>query len=287
MLAYETLWAMPDVTQKLLAAEFHERELLPSELFERIRSELLEHEALFENVGRFLEHLRGFSVSVHRALQYPSRLRAARYPIELFYYKGDIGLVESRSVSVVGTRQCSDDGRRRTEKLVRGLVEADFTIVSGLASGIDTVAMQTAVKEDGTTIGVIGTPITEYYPKDNRDLQDRIACDFCLISQVPIYRYHHEPFQSRRRYFPQRNVTMAALSEATVIVEASESSGTLTQARACLQQGKKLFILNSCFEAGLKWPHEYERRGAIRVRSLNDIFDNLDNSGNAKPLEED
>ncbi len=80
---------------------------------------------------------------------------------------------------------------------------------------------------------------------------------------------------------------MAALSEATVIVEASETSGTLTQARACLQQGKKLFILNSCFEVGLKWSHAYERRGAIRVRVLDDILDNLDNSAHGQPLEED
>ncbi|MCR9091147.1 MAG: DNA-protecting protein DprA, partial [Proteobacteria bacterium] len=76
----------------------------------------------------------------------------------------------------------------------------------------------------------------------------------------------------RRNVAHCRNVTMSALTEATVIVEASDTSGTLIQARAALQQGRKLFILESCFNRpGLKWPHTYEKRGAIRVRDIEDI----------------
>src|ERR1019366_8913989 len=108
--------------------------------------------------------------------------------------------------------------------------------------------------------------IDEYYPKENRDLQDLIAKSHLLVSQVPFYRYATEPFRSRRNYFPQRNETMSALSEATIIVEASDTSGTLTQARAALEQKRKLFILDSCFERpDITWPRRFEARGAIRV----------------------
>ena len=82
-----------------------------------------------------------------------------------------------------------------------------------------------------------------------------------------------EPFSARKYYFPRRNATMSALSQATVIVEASERSGTLTQARAAINQGRKLFILNSCFEdTKISWPRKYEAKGAIRVRDIDDIL---------------
>jgi DNA processing protein len=173
---------------------------------------------------------------------------------------------------VVGSRKCTDAGKASTQKLVGELVRHGFTIVSGLALGIDTVALKTAVEENGKVVGVIGTPIDNYYPAENRELQDLIAKEHLLISQVPFYRYSVEPFKSKKNYFPQRNETMSALSEATVIIEASDTSGTLTQARAALQQGRKLFILNSCFEnPNITWPHKFEKRGAIRVRTTEDI----------------
>ena len=138
-------------------------------------------------------------------------------------------------------------------------------------------AMET---EGGRTIGVIGTPINENYPKSNKQLQECVAQEHLLVSQVPFYHYAHEPFTHKKRYFPERNETMSALSEATIIVEASDTSGSLTQARACLQQGRKLFILNSCFEnREISWPSTYEKRGAIRIRELDDILEALGGDG--------
>ena len=111
------------------------------------------------------------------------------------------------------------------------------------------------------------------YPKENHLLQDNIGHNHLLINQVPFYRYHLDSFRARRYYFLRRNVTMSALSQATVVVEANERSGTLAQARAALAQKRKLFILNSCFEnPSLRWPHYYEQQGAIRVKKLDDIL---------------
>jgi len=168
-------------------------------------------------------------------------------------------------------------------------VNRDFTIVSGLAAGIDTAAMESAIAESGRTIGVIGTPINATYPKENTGLQEKVAKEHLLISQVPFYRYANEPFMARKIHFTQRNETMAALSEATIIVEASDTSGSLTQARACLQQGRKLFILNSCFEVPeITWPKTYLERGAIRVREIDDILNALKSDASERPaVEED
>lgn len=149
--------------------------------------------------------------------------------------------------------------------------------MSGLARGADTAALKGALRGCGEVVAVIGTPIDEYYPKENRKLQEEIARRHLLLSQVPFFRYAQEPFQAKKRYFPERNATMAAVSDATIIVEAGETSGTLTQARACIAQGRKLLILESCFrKPGLTWPRQFVARGAIRVADMNDVLRELE-----------
>ena len=97
-----------------------------------------------------------------------------------------------------------------------------------------------------------------------------------MISEVPVGKYYSHDWRFNRGWFPQRNATMSALTEATVIVEASETSGTLTQARAALYQGRKLFILNSCFERpDITWPRRFAELGAVRVRRMEDILEAL------------
>ena len=159
-------------------------------------------------------------------------------------------------------------------------IKKDFSVITAESyqypEGIDTAAMTAAIAAKGKVIGVIGTPINEYYPKNNFDLQNEVSKNHLLVSHVPIFRYANEHFNTKRFYFPQRNVTMAAISDATIIVEASETSGTLTQARACVSMNRKLFILNSCFEnSSITWPSKYEAKGAIRVKDINDILKEL------------
>lgn len=276
MIAYETLWAMRDVSLKIITEWFEKTPLVPSKLlhFKESAEMFSDITDLRAKVAAFLKTLNvPFSVCVNGTFQYPKRLRRARHPVELFYYQGDIGLLDSRCISVVGARECTPEGAKRAAKLAKGLVEHGFTVVSGLAKGIDTAAMEAAMEAGGHTIGVIGTPIDQAYPKENEALQAKVAKNHLVVSQVPFYRYSQESFKAKRIHFPQRNETMAAVSEATVIVEASDTSGTLTQARACVQQGRKLFILNSCFEnPKITWPAKYEREGAIRVRDFEDIY---------------
>lgn len=269
LIAYETLWTRQGATLKKISEYLKDKDL-PSEA----DFTLLEMEKKEEIKSYFKEHPIDFSIITAKSYQYPERLKDPKYPIKLLYYKGNLDLLEApKRISIVGARKASEMGLKRAAKLAKLLTDEGYVIVSGLAEGIDTAAMTKAIENNGKVIGVIGTPITKYYPKKNKPLQDLVAKEHLLISHVPIYRYEHEHFNTKRFYFPQRNVTMAALSQATIIVEASDTSGTLTQARACMEMGRPLFILNSCFEnPNIKWPHTYEKRGAIRVRDIEDIL---------------
>lgn len=272
--AYESLFMKEGATFKTIADLFRENVgALPSTL-------VSERDAR-ENADWVLHRLRErglarVQVRVHRAGEYPEKLRAAKHPVELLYFRGMWNLVETPSVAVVGTRKPTRAGIQRTKQLVRDLVRAGYTIVSGLAEGIDTVAHTTALEEGGITIAVIGTPISEAYPAFNRELQERIAREHLVVSQVPVRRYASQNVPQNKLYFPERNHTMAALSDATIIVEAGETSGTLIQARAALQQGRKLFVLDSLFaRPDLRWPRKYQERGAVRLTDFDQFEESM------------
>jgi len=269
--AYEALWSEVGAWFKSIADMFRAHPgAVPSDfvLDKGVAYRFSERTlALLQSGG-----VRRFGVRIHGAGDYPIKLRAADHPVEVLYYQGWWDLIATRCIAVVGTRKPSDSAVAQTKELVRHLAEEGFTIVSGLAAGIDTVAHEAAIAANGPTIAVIGTPLCGSYPRENAALQQKIASEHLLISQVPVCRYVDQNFRLNSRFFPERNITMSALTEATIIVEASDTSGTLTQARAALKQGRKLFILDNCFNVpGLKWPHHYLERGAIRVRTFDEI----------------
>lgn len=269
--AYEALWLEQGATFKTLADRFaRDPDALPSDFVPASRAEQCAAQVFTRLKALGIDR---FGIRIHHAGDYPERLRDARYPVELLYYRGAWELAETRSVAVVGSRKASEQGLRRAAQLARDLVKRGFTVVSGLAEGIDTAAHGAALDHGGHTIAVVGTPLGHVYPKANSALQEQIARDHLLISQVPLLRYEQQAVPQNRLFFPERNVTMSALTEATIIVEAGETSGTLIQARAAMHQGRKLFILDSCFQRDdISWPHKYLKEGAIRVRSSDDIW---------------
>lgn len=269
--AYEALWLEKGATFKSIADRFAaDPTALPSDFVGPLIADQCARDVLRKLKEAGVDR---FGVRINHAGDYPKKLRDAKHPVELLYYQGVWELAETRSVAVVGTREPSADGIERAQRLARELVAKDFTVVSGLAAGIDIAAHTAALECNGRTIAVIGTPLGVYYPQQNIETQKRIARDFLLISQVPVLRYSKQAPPQNRLFFPERNATMSALTEATIIVEAAETSGTLTQARAALHQGRKLFILNSLFNrSDLTWPATFESRGAIRVREPGDIW---------------
>lgn len=272
--AYEALWKNKS-TFKQIADLF--RKYPDSSPSEFVKPEEIKSMRSFIISQMNEKGINDYEIMINGTLDYPKRLRDARNPIEIFYYRGNWELIEHpKRVAIVGSRNPSIEGLKRTKRIARLLVEQDYTIVSGLAKGVDTMAHRTAIENGGRTVAVIGTPITEYYPPENKELQDQIAKDYLLISQVPLWIYSQQDYRSNRTFFPERNVTMSALTQATIIVEASETSGTLIQARAALAQNRKLFILDSCFEnPNITWPERFLKKGAIRVKNITDITEIL------------
>jgi DNA processing protein len=273
--AYEALWDRPNASFRTLANQL-------SNFPHHLASSLIDPLIIDEYKRTLLPILKGlpkFGVRVDGDGMFPERLKAARYPLKVLYYQGNWELAYLPSVAVVGTREPSPEGIERTKYLVKRLVADEFAIVSGLAKGIDATAHQAAIELNGITIGVIGTPLNQYYPSENRNLQNIIAKEFLLISQVPFSKYAKQDYRKNRFFFPERNVTMSALSQATIIVEAGETSGTLVQAKAALEQGRKLIILeNNFLNPSLTWPKKFQELGAIRAKGYDQIREHLTSS---------
>ncbi len=276
IISYEILWARDGATPGKLTKLFSNN-ALPSQI---INESLIGEDPLKEDIRQYLESkLTDLSINIAPDINgkdhYPVALQDSKAPLKFFYYKGDLSLLDkpNRLISISGSRGASPDGISRTVKLIKELVGHGFTIVSGLAKGVDTAAHTIAIEQGGKTIAVLGTPVNQYYPKENKELQDQIARDHLLISHVPFYKYAKDPFSLRRFYFPQRNKIIASLSDSLVIIEADDKSGTLIQAREAITQGKKLFILDSCFKnPDVTWPNEIiKQAGVFRLSSISDV----------------
>lgn len=188
----------------------------------------------------------------------------------LLYLQGNVSLLaRGPRVSVVGSRKATPEGLARTTVLVRALVQHNMAVVSGLAVGIDTAAHKTAIEAGGRTIAVLGTSLEQIYPGENADLQALIGREHLLVSQFPTGT------TTTPKNFPIRNRTMALLTDATVIVEAGEGSGTLHQGWEALRLGRLLFLMESVvLDTRLTWPQEMIDYGA-QVLSRANLDDSL------------
>lgn len=193
-------------------------------------------------------------------------------PRELFLLGDQALLRRAPRVSVVGSRRASEEGLRRARVLASALSHHGIIVVSGLAAGIDRAAHEAAMDASGHTIAVLGTPLDSYYPKENRDLQERMGREQLLVSQFP------SGYPTTPKNFPIRNRAMALLTDATVIVEAGEKSGTVHQGWEALRLGRLLFLLESVAnDRALTWPAEMIRYGAqvLSRDNLDVVLENL------------
>ena len=178
----------------------------------------------------------------------------------------DIPLSPPR-ISVVGTRRPTGEGVREAQALTRMLVDNDATVVSGLAAGIDATSHKSAIEHGGRTVAVLGTPLNVTYPASNRDLQARIADRHLVVSQFSGER------PVTKKNFVMRNRTMALISDASVIVEAGEDSGTRHQGWEAIRMKRPLFVCGPVARRRPKWLEEMEDYGAITLENYEDILD--------------
>jgi len=198
-----------------------------------------------------------------------SSIEAKNAPESLFLAGDTLLLREGQRVAIVGSRKPSREGIARARSFTRALVEHGITVVSGLAEGIDTVAHETAIACGGRTIAVLGTPLSQAYPASNRALLETIKAEHLAISQFP------EGTPPLRTNFPQRNRTMALISDATVVVEASENSGTRHQGWEAIRLGRLVFLMQSvASDPALTWPKQMIEYGAqvLRREDMPDVL---------------
>ena len=180
---------------------------------------------------------RGWTVVSVLDDEYPCLLRGTADAPPLLFVAGEVRAGDRRAVAVVGSRRPTERGCSLAADLTCCLAVAGYTVVSGLAAGIDTVVHRAALGSGGRTIAVIGNGFEHCYPPQNAGLQRQIERDGAVVSQfLPSTR-------PSRRSFPTRNAVMSGLTVATVIVEASATSGTRTQARSALSQGRRVLLM--------------------------------------------
>jgi DNA processing protein len=195
---------------------------------------------------------------------YPNNLRGVHDRPPFVFVAGALAPADGRAIAVVGSRIASQHGVWAARAIAEHLVDQQYTVVSGLAAGIDSAAHTAALARGGRSVAVIGTGLRSYYPPQHADLQRRIAAECAVISQF----WPDAP--PSRRSFPMRNAVMSGLSLATVVVEASLTSGSRIQARLALAHGRPVFLLDSLLEH--EWAREFATRpGAWVIRSPDEI----------------
>lgn len=167
---------------------------------------------------------------------YPELLKQIGTPPKKLFYRGNPAFLFKPCIAVVGTRRISEYGKFLTQKIIQELAGFDVCIVSGLATGIDTVAHQTALEQNLPTIAVLGSGINNIYPKHNQKLSEEIEEKGLIISE---YSDLTEP---KNFHFPMRNRIISGISLAVLVIEAAEKSGALLTARYALEQGREIFV---------------------------------------------
>ncbi|MGM9927501.1 MAG: DNA-processing protein DprA [Bacillus sp. (in: firmicutes)] len=203
---------------------------------------------------------------------YPERLKHLCNPPWIIYMKGNVQLLhEQKILAVVGTRKPSAYGQEALRKIVPGLIEKGYTIVSGLAMGIDACAHKETIHHRGKTIAVLGGGLFNIYPKENTSLALHMMEEQLVLSEIPPFR-KPEPWM-----FPLRNRIISGISDGTFVVEAKERSGSLITAYQALEQGKEVFSLpgnvTSLQSVGT---NRLLQEGAKLVQTYQDITDEFE-----------
>jgi len=203
--------------------------------------------------------------------RYPPGLRNIYDPPLVLYVRGAIEPRDAMGLAVVGARRCSYYGRSSAERLAASAASAGFTVVSGLARGIDSAAHRGALSAGGRTVAVLGNGLARLFPPENGELADRIASGRgAVVSELPM---ETEP---RRENFPRRNRIISGLSLGVVIVEGESRSGSLITAKWALEQGREVFAVPGKIDTPLSsGPHRLIQDGAKLVTSIDDVLAEL------------
>jgi len=210
---------------------------------------------------------------------YPKLLKEVDQPPPLLYCRGTVTSDDDWAVAIVGTRRMSTYGRQVTQDLATILAAKKITVVSGLARGVDAIAHQSAMDGNGRTIAVLGCGVDVIYPAENRKIAERIIEQGALVSEYPLGT------MPESYNFPPRNRIISGLSQATVVVEAGETSGALITASFAANQGREVFAVpGNILSPQSKGCNRLIRDGARPMLNPTDVLDilNIDSIGEYK-----
>ncbi|MGI8920259.1 MAG: DNA-processing protein DprA [Solirubrobacteraceae bacterium] len=201
----------------------------------------------------------GLAVITVLDARYPPNLRTIHNRPPLLFVRGRLSDRDTRSVAVVGTRRPTAAGRRRAGQIAAELTAAGLTVVSGLAAGIDAAAHVGALDSGARSVAVVGTGLSHVYPSANRPLHERLVRSGAVVSQF------WPNAQPTREGFRRRNIVMSGFALATVVIEASRTSGARQQARVALEHGRPVFLLGSLLCE--QWARDAAKRPGVHVVS--------------------
>ena len=225
----------------------------------RVAEELLE-ECIRAGVATLVDGSEGF----------PALLSRIDDPPGVLFVRGEMRPCDALAVAVVGSRHPSPYGKRIAWQLAGGLARAGYTVVSGLARGIDAAAHRGALDAGGRTIAVLGTGVLAVYPPEHAGLADEVADRGAVVSETPPLAEAHAGA------FPRRNRIISGLALGTVVVEAAERSGALITARLAGEQGREVFAVPGQVDCRMaRGCHRLIRDGATLVESVDDILEEL------------
>ncbi len=227
---------------------------------------------LLDEARRLLMECHALQVDVldqkHR--DYPQRLREICDSPSVLYRKGVLLPQDELAIAIVGSRRCTVYGRRQAERMAAALSRAGFTIVSGLARGIDAAAHRGALKSGGRTLAIMASGVKTIYPPEHKDLAEEISQQGALLSEMPL---DQRPLPG---LFPQRNRIISGICLGVIVVEATRSSGALYTARHALEQGREVFALPGPVDSlASEGCHDLIRDGVTLVRNVDDVLSEL------------
>jgi DNA processing protein len=202
--------------------------------------------------------------------EYPPALAAINDRPYLLYVRGSLTAADANAVALVGSRYCTDYGRRMAARLAAGLARARITVISGLARGIDGAAHRAALEAGGRTLAVLAGGLSRIYPPEHADLARQVEASGAVLSESKM---DQEPLAG---LFPVRNRIISGLAKVVVIVEAAEKSGALLTAKHAAEQGRTVMAVPGSVEAATSGgANDLIRKGAVLCRSVEDILEEL------------
>ncbi|MBL8889447.1 MAG: DNA-protecting protein DprA [Planctomycetaceae bacterium] len=201
---------------------------------------------------------------------YPAELARIHDPPSVLYCKGSLLPTDRLAVAMVGSRHVTDYGIKVANQFGRGLAQAGFCVVSGMARGADAASHRAALAGGGRTIAVLGSGLLNIYPPEHTELAKEISQHGAVLSELPLHRPPHAGA------FPQRNRIVSGLSLGVLVIEASSRSGALITARLAMEQNREVFAIPGRIDSrGSHGCHDLIRDGATLVQSVEDILDTL------------